>query len=128
MPTSKKLNEDNIMLKHYVTFFYPGIFASETEDRPVETRERTPDVPKGAYAWRFYDREEMRQGKETLAGKPKNHSPTHYVGTELSAKEAISMGGVLADNVRINGYKRLVKTRGGQIFPLDDDDVIVKVS
>jgi len=61
------------MLKHYVEFFYPGSFFSESSFEEVSHRDFDQIVmPEGAFAFHFFDREEVEQDGELLTGKCKN--------------------------------------------------------
>ena len=114
------------MKKTFVTIFYPGVFVSETSEKEVTDREWSPDPKSLVYAWRFFDKEYADVNGEALMGKPKNFSPTYYYGTELTAAEAISQGNPIAKaNIEINRYKRVVKTKSGQMFPIEENDIVV---
>lgn len=115
-------------MKHYVRIWYLGLFVSEDSVREVATREERPELGANAYGWQFFDRESaVSPDGETLLGKEKNHSPTYYIGTELTAEQAIAEGNSIArSNIEGNGYKRLVRTARGQMFPLNDGDVVVR--
>lgn len=113
------------MKKTYIEWFYPGSFVSETRTEPVEDRSKPSKISKTAYAYRFFDREEIQQGRETLRGKPKNYSPMYYFGEEFTAEEALnddSFGDIAKSNIKVNEFKRVVRTKLGQIFPLEDKD------
>ena len=63
------------MLKHYVEFSYPGAFFSEYSSEEIaERKAELVKVPEGAFAYRFYDREEGEVDGETLCGERKNYS------------------------------------------------------
>jgi hypothetical protein len=64
------------MTKHYVLFFFPGFFVSETDEREVKTRnpKLLKGVPKNCYAFQFFDREEIVSDGERLVGESKNFS------------------------------------------------------
>lgn len=114
------------MVKIFMRTFHPGLFVSEQSVKEVPSREVRPAPLSRAYAWQFFERECVVKDGETLLGEPKNHSPTYYVGEELSAEEAIARGNNVAkSNIEGNGYKRLVITKMGQMFPLYDGDVVV---
>lgn len=58
------------MLKHYVEFFYPGIFMSESSTKEVTDRNTAvTEVPQGVYGYRHFSREEVTQDGELLLGK-----------------------------------------------------------
>jgi hypothetical protein len=117
------------MLKHYVEFYYPGTFVAETETREVASRDVPPDdVPRGAYGYRFFDREEVEQDGETLRGERKNWSPTTFYGHEYTVeqlKAEFPSERILISNVEGNGYKRAVRTDRGWWQQLSDGDVVL---
>lgn len=48
------------MLKHYIEYFYTGIFVSGSTTGPIEVRNNLLiPLPKGAYGYKFFDREEI---------------------------------------------------------------------
>lgn len=111
----------------YVEIFYPGSFVSKTSTKKVDSR-ISPDIPENAYAYRFFDQEEVESGGEILKGEPKNKSGTYYLGEEFTADQAMSApwaNPILKDNIKGNGYKRLVRTKFGQVMPLSDNDVVI---
>lgn len=70
------------MLKHYVLFYFDGDDFNHPEQKEIPNRnESVPlDVPKGVYAYRFFDRnvETFVNGK-TREGEKINFSPMFYV-------------------------------------------------
>lgn len=114
------------MTKLYMRVWYPGSFVSEDAVKEVSAREERPDLSPRAYGWQYFERECVEQNGETLLGKEKNHSPITYIGEELTAEQACARGNSIArSNIKGNGYKRLVQTKFGQMFPLDDNARVV---
>jgi hypothetical protein len=113
----------------YIEFLYPGLFLAETSSRPVPSRELPEAIPGRATGYRFFTRQEATVNGEKLVGQPKDHSPFTYFGKEFSAEQVQALEGsefrVLRDNVRINGWKRVVQTAYGQWYPLADDERVV---
>lgn len=113
------------MTKNYIRIWYPGLLFSEDSIKEIEGRPENPDIGERAYGYQFFDRESATVNGETLLGEPKNHSPTYYIGQELSAEQAIRESNSTARvNIEANGYERLVKTRTGNLFPLRAGDVV----
>lgn len=113
------------MVKTYLKTWYPGSFVSEDSVKEVAKREDNPELGERAYGWQYFDREYVMKDGEELLGPAKNHSPTFYLGEELSAKQAIAQGNsILKFNVEANGYKRMVRTKFGQMFPIGDNDIV----
>lgn len=124
------LSKEIVMLKHYIEFFHPGSFVSNSSIIPVEDRNvpYTPEWPLNAYAYRHFSREEMvSPSGELLMGKNKDFGPAHYKGTLVKFEdiEHDPELRILRSNWRGNKYKRVVKTNRGQYFPLEDKDIVL---
>lgn len=112
--------------KHYVTFYYPGIMFDEDETRELAERGKVGKVPKGAFGYQEWDREEIERDGEVLRGKPKNHGPMIYFGevytvADVERLKPQSDYRVLLSNMRGNGYDRVVRTVRGNWKPLDEN-------
>lgn len=117
------------MLVHYVRFLYPGILVSESSDRKIKSRKEEIKLPKGAFAYQFFDREETEKGGETLMGKDKKHSGFYYKGREMTlaqVKKEMPDKDILISNMECNGYERIVMTKFGQAMPLNKEDVVIR--
>lgn len=115
-------------LKHYVEFFYCGILVSETEAKQIKSRKEEFKIPKGSYGCRYFDREEVKRGGETLIGKKKNYSGMYYLGKTMSleeVKEEFPRENILIRNMEGNGWKHVVKTRMGNFQPFHKRDRII---
>lgn len=118
------------MQKTYVEILYPGTFVSETEVRPVDSRDPAKfQAPQRCFGYRFFDRDEVVSGDEVLAGKPKNYSGTHYFGKAMTVDEVEAefpnSSRTLVSNMQVNGWDKVVKTRCGNFQPLTSLDTIV---
>lgn len=110
--------------KHYVTFYYPGSFFDEEEVRAIPARGQIGAVPKGAFGYQEWDREEREIDGETLKGQPKNRGPMVYFGTVLTTADVERLPGdhtILLSNMRGNNWPRVVRTVRGNFKPLTDD-------
>lgn len=113
------------MVKTYIRIWYPGSFVSENAVKEVGKREELPDIGRG-YGWQYFEREYVNKDGEELLGPAKNKSQTFYLGEEYSADAAKHLGNdIMRSNIEGNGYKRMVKTKYGQWFPLDDTDEVI---
>jgi len=116
-------------LKHYVEFYYAGVFMSETEVRSVERRDLSNvKAPKNCFGFRFFDREETEVDGEMLKGKMKNYSGYYYFGTVYTKEDVekyVDNNKILLSNMSGNGYDRVVKTRLGNFQPFYKEDVIM---
>lgn len=117
------------MKQDYIEWLYPGIIVSDTSTEKVNDRAIPKKFPKGAVAFRFFERTEITEGKETLHGKPKGHSHWYYVeGEKLSleqVKEKHPGEKVLISNMEINDCENIVWTKSGRAFPLEKNDIIL---
>ena len=123
--------------KTYIEIFYPGIVFSGAETRIVKDRDEKDALdmlPESAFAFRFYDQvsaETTVDGKTvTVYGDRKNVSGRYYPDGELFTLEQIEAFGeeseILADNMRINDWPVVVKTRLGNFQPFAKDDRVLK--
>lgn len=107
--------------------WYPGAFFPEEGVIEVDNRDTRPDDDSRAYAFEFFDRECVEANGEILLGARKNESPRYFFGEELTAAQALKGASeILKSNIEGNGYKRLVRTKRGQIFPLGANDEVLK--
>lgn len=122
-----------MVTKTFIRFFYPGVLFSETSDKEVPRRDpnATREFPKSCYAFRFYDIDEETVEafgrKETIRDKAKNWSPTYYLGGEILNKAEVKRRGmkIAHTNMECNGWDRVVLTRYGQVFPVEDDEPVI---
>ena len=120
-----------IETKHYLETYYPGFLVSDTSVEEVDHRDpKRVELDDRAYAFRFFDRTvTTTPDGEALMGKPKNHSglifPEGRVMTPEDVERDMPGEKILISNMRCNGYKRVVHTKFGQTFPLNDEDVVL---
>jgi hypothetical protein len=117
-------------VKQYVEIFYPGSLFANVETKPVDNRNVTIDLPKGAYGYRFFERTEVEQDGETLIGNKKNYSGIHYKGTvytleELEQQFPSEEHRILISNIKNNGHKKAIRTIVGNWQPFEDNDVLL---
>jgi hypothetical protein len=105
-------------LQHYVEYFYPGAFFSESDDKKIE--ERNPEKvrkPKNAYGFRLYSRMECWKEGRLLQGPVENCSGMYYfdasVFTAKEAEKQFPNESILLDNLRNNKMSHIVKTKFG---------------
>lgn len=116
------------MKKHYIEWMYPGIIVSETGVEEIPSRRRPNKVPKGAFAYRFFDRSEVNLDGEILRGDRKNVSGIVYLGGQVMTLEEVKkMPGdnkILISNMETNGWNRVIKTKNGQVMRLHPEDQV----
>lgn len=115
------------MLKLYVEFLFPGNTVSDISEKEVLTRKESIKLPKGAYGYRFFEREETGNDDDIKYGIKKNHSGVVYYGTEITLaqlKKEMPGEHALISMMEKNGYKRVVKTQFGQFIPLANSDSV----
>lgn len=118
------------MTIQYIEILYPGSFVSETEFQKCKSRDDTLKLPKGAYGYRFCDREEIVVDGNTLVGDFKNFSNWFYRGEvyELARVEKeLPDEHILLANMRVNKWARVLKCSQG-FTNLNDDDVVLSNS
>lgn len=118
------------MLKHYVEFFYPGSFVPESSIQEVIDRAVPVEVPKGAYGFHHFSREEIEQAGELLMGKPKDYDPMTYYGEILTLEQVQALEparnyNILVSNMECNGWNQVVRTVCGNFQPLNEGDKVV---
>lgn len=120
------------MIKHYIEWFYPGTFVSESQGSEVATREAPTERPNGTYGYRFYSRSEVELDGEQLVGARKDISPMTFYGKEFTLEQVRALpedwpgqNSILISNITRNGYERMVRTVRGNWQLLDPADVVV---
>ena len=116
------------MLKHYVTFLYPGAFFPEESSYEVQSRDPEElEIPKGAYAFYFSDREEEVKNNETLTGPFKNISKRHYIEGKVYSLDEIKIlfpdKEILISNME-GSYSHVVRCKPGNFQPFEEGDVL----
>jgi len=115
------------MIKHYIEWFYPGSFVSDSSSHLVEERVRPTEIPARAYAFRFYSRKEVELDGEVLLGEKRDFSGTTYFGEEVTQEQIVEQMGtkcILYQNMKCNGWKSVVRTIKGQYMPIQEGDTI----
>ena len=133
-------------LKHFVTFYSPGSFFSEHTTKPIKdwniasakrmAKTITERYGSSPYGFRFETRIKtgMDMGKP-LYNKLAKESGMYYLNAIVETYEEIVARdlpdeNILRDNMRINGYKKIV-TNGPDsktwkfCLPLEKDDVVL---
>lgn len=115
------------MIIHYIEFVYAGSFLSETIPVRISKREFKDPLPQGAYAYSFFDQEEVEIDGEVLKGPPKNRSVRYIKGDVYDleqVKAEIPDSRILISNMENNGYDKVVKCSQGFI-PLNKTDILI---
>ena len=115
------------MTKHYVEYYYAGLFCSEIGTKKIESRDQKIRLPEGAYAYRIFDQEEIIQKGEKLIGKPKNYSPRHIKGEVYDierVKREVKDNSILLNNMENNKWRKVIRCFQGFI-PMEKGDVFI---
>ena len=118
-------------LKKWVTFSHPGSFMSETTSRNVNSFDpHAIEWPPSAYAFAFYQREDVIDGSETYVGKAEQVGPTYYhPNTEKYDIEGVKRffpeATILISNMECNGYEYVVKCRAGNWQPYNSNECVI---
>ena len=118
------------MIKHYVEFTMLGGFFYEYSTESIDHRDSSKvKVPKNAFAFRFFDREEVESNGEILKGDRKNYSSLYYVGGEImtlaQVKKQLPQEEILINNMEINNWDKVIKHRFGGFQPFEKDNVLL---
>ena len=128
------------MKKHFVTFYSPGIFVSESTEREVDSwdvekakemarsiKERHGATP---YGFKFITR--GREDNE-LDSKILNRSNMYYLGGKVRHLDFIILENkpdeqILISNMKINGWDRVIENCNSYKItqPLEKDDVVLE--
>jgi hypothetical protein len=120
----------------YVTYLYPGLIVSEESTHRADSRDpvrAAREASRHAYAFRFHEvlATVATLGAEDveMCSSPRNHSGWYYIdGEDLTAAEVADLPGdhrVLLDNMRINGWRRMVHCRAGNWLPMASGDLVI---
>lgn len=113
--------------RYYAEFQYPGTFLSESSTRAVDDPQSI-EWPERAYSCRTFARTVMVIDGEELRGKARDYSPTTYRGEVFDlerVKREHPDKRILIQNMQGNGYDRVVRTAFGQLFPINDTDIVI---
>lgn len=116
--------------KTYVEFVYPGSFMNEYSSQEVKSRDAEVELPKGAFAYRFFDHETVKVGNKTFTGDRSNVSGLTYVDGEVlsveDVKKSVPNSRTLVSNMEGNGWDYVVKTKRGNFQPLEKGDSVTQ--
>lgn len=116
------------MIWHYVECLYPGIFPETTTYRISKRLPEYVILEQGMLGFRFYDREETGRGITKMVGVKRNYSGWYYRGKIMTLKEVeenIPKARNVIENMKMNGWDRIVRCSNGQCFPYRKDDSII---
>lgn len=113
-------------VQHMVEFFYPGVFAEESDTRKITHSDPNKvRVPKNAYAFRLFDlviqTATLEDGRTIEHRERQNESIMYYPEASiLSRKEVEKLVGedsILRRNMEYNNWNKVIKTRCGSYQP-----------
>lgn len=120
--------------RRFVEFMYAGSFTADYSSKEVDHADPAQvSVPKGAYAFRFYDIREIVEGGVTLKSGRLNQSKTFYPGGSLKTLAEVRLmpdSRILVSNMECNGWPAVVFNRfGSWPQPFDPNrDAIIPLS
>lgn len=118
--------------KRWVQYYTPGSFVAETWTEDISHLD--PEKikwPKEAYAFQLYEREDVIDGQTRYTGNAKSIGPMYYhpdskIETLAEVKRNPKATEILIDNMRCNGWKKVVWTRWGNWpQPYETGDIAV---
>ena len=117
------------MKQTFIEYLYPGLIVCETSITEVNNRNTPKNIPESCIAFRFFDKIIVKIEEETLKGEANNFSGWYYLnGKEYSLSEMETKHPHLTTaifNMKNNKKNRAVVTNWGQVFLLEDNDVIL---
>lgn len=117
------------MLKHYVKFFFPGYWGSDSQIQEIAERKLGAfQVPYTAHAYQLLDREEAFIDGNLIIGNWENLSPCTYFGKEYAIEEVKAKfpeHTPFVTYMENNGWTRIVETRHGVWRPLEEEDIVI---
>jgi hypothetical protein len=128
------------MKKNFVTFYSPGTFVAETDEKPIESwdvnlamkmakeiHQRYNATP---YGFKFSTRE---RGENDLDSKVSATSNMYYLGGEVyTVKQLKELNDpnnkILIENMECNGWERCIINTNSWKWtqPLEKDDIVLK--
>lgn len=117
---------NNVILKNYVEYTYPGSFVSKTSAKELHPGESPLPMPERAYAYQTFQKQTViAPDGEILYGAQRNHSKK-YVKGELWDMDAAKQRGtkILVDNMRSNNWTHVLKCAQGCI-PFYHDKMVL---
>ena len=129
------------MQRNFVTFYSPGSFVAETDEKPIDTWDvdKTVEIARSIkqrynarpYGFCFCTRS---RGDTELDSKVTATSNMYYLGGRVETLAEIKArcdpnDRILIENMEINGYPRVVTNTNSWKWtqPLKDDDVVLDV-
>lgn len=118
------------MIKTYVEFFHSGVICSDSSFMEVDDRYPSSLIlPKNTFGFRFFDIEEITYSNGSIyKGNKHNYSSNYYYGQKYSLEEVkryFPDKKILIDNMELNNFKAVVKTKFEQFIPLRDGDIVL---
>ena len=122
------------MIKSFIEFGYPGTLFLETTVREAESRAAPKELPADADSYRFFGQSvaTQEQDGESIAvrGARRDVSGWVYPGGVAYGADSVEREfpgdrhSILRFNVRVNKFKRIVKTSRGRITEMADEDSV----
>ena len=128
-----------LMEKHFIQFYSPGTFVSETDTQEIDSWDtqaatnmaRSIHQRHGAtpYGFRFITKS---RGEQDLDSKVINSSGMYYLGGKIRTYEEVVSDNlpdenILRDNMKWNNFKRIIVNTNSWKFtaPLYDEDIVL---
>jgi hypothetical protein len=102
---------------------------SETSEEEIPSRDSIIEIPENSYGYYLFDKEYIENDGEVLEGEKKNISPTFYIGTmetyEEICKRNLPGESILRENMKSNGWFKVVRTKFGNVYSLEEGDIVL---
>ena len=120
----------------YVTYLIPGLIVADESSREVPDRDPeriAREAERSVVAFKFFDKVSTTVTVDGLelqaASQPFRRSGWYYIdGEAFTAEQVAALDGnhsILLDNMRSNGWERVVRCRTGGFQPLRDGDTVI---
>ena len=114
----------------FVKFWFQGAFFDEDSSKQVNARDiGALDIPARAYALEFYDIRVTTDNGVVLKSSPLNESSRFFIGGRVMTYDEIVAempdSQILIDNMRINRWSRVIRTRTGHLQVFGETDVLL---
>lgn len=108
-------------MKHFVEFYFLGLPLGDHHEREIASRDPSSlkKIPSFAYGYRFFDRNDDSEEKINFSGY-------YYFGKEYSTAD-LKVKYPHIDHSKFQGFKRVVKTSSGNLYPLNPEDQVVSI-
>jgi len=118
-------------VEHFAEYWWPGFIVSEATEKKIKNRpkdEKKFAIPKGVFAYSFFDVKVISTGGNDFRSSHTNVSQIYVEGVKLSladVEEDYPDSKILISNMTINHIDFVVHTKFGQFLPYQKSWVVL---